>query len=252
MRKPVIAGNWKMFKTTGESVNTALALKPLVANANHCEVIIAPVFTSLKSVADRLEGSNIHVAAQDVSDQLKHGAHTGEICGDMLKDAGCSHVIIGHSERRALYSDSDEFINGKLRAALQFGLTPILCCGETLAERDAGNAETVVKAQLTADLSGFTGDDVAKVVIAYEPVWAIGTGRTATPEQAQQMHAYIRGLLVESFGASVSEGLRILYGGSVKPDNIAELMRCADIDGALVGGASLEAESFAKIVNYNQ
>lgn len=252
MRKPVIAGNWKMFKTIGESVNTALALKPLVANANHCEVVIAPVFTALKSVADRLEGSNIQAAAQDVSDQLKHGAHTGEICGEMLKDAGCSHVIIGHSERRAMYSDSDEFINRKLRAALQFGLTPILCCGETLAERDAGNAEKVVNDQLTANLSGFTAEDVAKMIIAYEPVWAIGTGRTATPEQAQQMHAYIRGWLVETFGATVSEGLRILYGGSVKPDNIAELMRCADIDGALVGGASLEAESFARIVNYNQ
>jgi triosephosphate isomerase (TIM) len=241
-----------MFKTTGESVSTALALKPLVTNANHCEVIIAPVFTSLKSVADRLEGSNIHVAAQDVSDQVKHGAHTGEICGDMLKDAGCSHVIIGHSERRAMYGDSDEFINRKLRAALQFGLTPILCCGETLAERDAGNAENVVNAQLTANLSGFTADEVAKIIIAYEPVWAIGTGRTATPEQAQQMHAYIRGWLVESFGSLVGEGLRILYGGSVKPDNIGELMRCTDIDGALVGGASLEAESFARIVNFNQ
>lgn len=241
-----------MFKTISESVNTALALKPFVANANHCEVVIAPVFTALKAVADRIEGSNINVAAQDISDQLKYGAHTGEICGEMLKDAGCSHVIIGHSERRARYGDSDEFINRKLRAALHFGLTPILCCGETLAERDAGQAEKVVNDQLTADLSGFTAEDVAKMIIAYEPVWAIGTGRTATPEQAQQMHAYIRGWLAEKFGAIVSEGLRILYGGSVKPDNIAELMRAEDIDGALVGGASLEAASFAKIVNYNQ
>lgn len=252
MRKPVIAGNWKMFKTTGESVNTALALKPLVANANHCEVVIAPVFTALKSVADRLEGSSIHVAAQDVSDQVKHGAHTGEVSGDMLKDAGASHVIIGHSERRAMYGDSDEFINRKIRAALQFELTPILCCGETLPERDADNAEKVVNAQLTANLSGFTAEEVAKIIIAYEPVWAIGTGRTATPEQAQQMHAYIRNWLAESFGSSVSGRLRVLYGGSVKPDNIAELLHCADIDGALVGGASLEAESFARIVNYNQ
>lgn len=252
MRKPVIAGNWKMFKTISESVNTALSLKPMVANANHCEIVIAPVFTALKAVADRSEGSNLNVAAQDISDQLKHGAHTGEICGDMLKDAGCSHVIIGHSERRAMYSDSDEFINRKVRAALHFGLTPILCCGETLAERDAGNAENVVNDQLEADLSGFTADDVAKIIIAYEPVWAIGTGRTATPEQAQQMHAYIRKWLAEKFGLTVSERLRILYGGSVKPDNIAELMRAEDIDGALVGGASLEAESFAKIVNYNQ
>jgi triosephosphate isomerase len=252
MRKPVIAGNWKMFKTISESVNTAVSLKSLVANANHCEVVIAPVFTALKAVADRLEGSNVKVAAQDLSDQLKHGAHTGEICGDMLRDAGCSYVIIGHSERRAMYGDTDEFINRKLRAALHFGLTPILCCGETLAERDAGHAEKVVNDQLQADLSGLATDEVAKIIIAYEPVWAIGTGRTATPEQAQQMHAYVRGWLAEQFGATISAGLRILYGGSVKPENIAELMGCADIDGALVGGASLEAESFAKIVHYNR
>lgn len=252
MRKPVIAGNWKMFKTIGDSVNTAVALKSLVANANHCEVVIAPVFTSLKSVADRIEGSNIKVAAQDLSDQLKNGAHTGEICGDMLTDAGCSHVIIGHSERRAMYGDSDEFINRKLRAALLFGLTPILCCGETLDERDAGKAEQVVNDQLKANYNGLSADEVAKTIIAYEPVWAIGTGRTATPDQAQQMHAFIRGWLNQKFGAEVGDGLRILYGGSVKPENISELMRCTDIDGALVGGASLDAESFAKIVHYDQ
>lgn len=240
-----------MFKTISEAVSTALALKPLVANANHCEVIIAPVFTALKLVTDRVEGSNIKVAAQDVSDQLKHGAHTGEVCGDMIKDAGCSHVIIGHSERRALYGDTDEFINRKLCAALHFGLTPILCCGETLAERDAGNAEKIVSDQLQANLNGMATDQVAKIIIAYEPVWAIGTGRTATPEQAQQMHAYIRGWLTEQFDETLGSGLRILYGGSVKPENIAELMNCEDIDGALVGGASLEAESFAKIVHYN-
>ena len=252
MRKPVIAGNWKMFKSVSDAVHTAVALKPLVANANHCEIIIAPVFTALKSVADRLEGANIKVAAQDISDQLKSGAHTGEISGEMLKDAGCSHAIIGHSERRAMYGDTDEFINRKLKAALHFGLTPILCCGETLAERDAGSAEKIVAAQLENDLSGFAPEEVAKMIIAYEPVWAIGTGRTATPEQAQQMHAFIRVWLSEKFGTALSDGLRILYGGSVKPENIAELMQAADIDGALVGGASLEAESFAKIVNYNQ
>lgn len=251
MRKPVIAGNWKMFKTIGDAVNTAVELKPLVANSNHCDVVIAPVFTALKSVADRLEGSNINVAAQDLSDQVKHGAHTGEICGDMLKDAGCSLVIIGHSERRAMYGDHDQFINRKLRAALHFNLTPILCCGETLADRDAGNAQKVVNDQLESDLNGFSPEDVARNIIAYEPVWAIGTGRTATPDQAQEMHAFIRSWLTEKFGKVVSEGLRILYGGSVKPDNIAELMAASDIDGALVGGASLEASSFAKIVNYN-
>lgn len=241
-----------MFKTISEAVNTALALKPLVANANHCEVIIAPVFTALKSIADRVEGSNVKVAAQDLSDQLKHGAHTGEICGDMLKDAGCSHVIIGHSERRAMYGDTDAFINRKLRAALHFGLTPILCCGETLAERDAGQAETIVNDQLESDLAGLTAEEVAKIIIAYEPVWAIGTGRTATPQQAQQMHGHIRSWLKEKFGTGVSDDLRILYGGSVKPENIADLMSEADIDGALVGGASLDAESFAKIVHYHR
>jgi triosephosphate isomerase (TIM) len=251
MRKPVIAGNWKMFKTISESVNTAVSLKPLVANANHCEVVIAPVFTALKAVADRLEGSSIKVAAQDLSDQVKHGAHTGEICGDMLKDAGCSHVIIGHSERRAMYGDTDAFINRKLRGALQFGLTPILCCGETLEERDASQAEKVVNDQLESDLADLTAAEVNKIIIAYEPVWAIGTGRTATPQQAQQMHRHLRSWLKEKFGTDVSDKLRILYGGSVKPENIADLMNEADIDGALVGGASLDAESFAQIVHYH-
>ena len=250
MRKPVIAGNWKMFKTVSEAVNTAVALKPLVSNANHCEIVIAPVFTALKSVADRLEGSNINVAAQNISDQIKHGAHTGEICGDMLKDAGCSHVIIGHSERRAMYGDSDAFINRKIQAALHFGLTPIFCVGETLEERDAGNEETVVASQLANGLQGI--GDLTKIIIAYEPVWAIGTGRTASPEQAQQMHASIRDWLKTNSGNEIASNLRILYGGSVKPENISELMNCADIDGALVGGASLEAESFARIVNYRQ
>ena len=250
MRKPVIAGNWKMFKTISDSVNTAVALKPLVSNANHCEIVIAPVFTALKSVADRLEGSNINVASQNVSDQIKHGAHTGEICGDMLKDAGCSHVIIGHSERRAMYGDSDAFINRKIQAALHFGLTPIFCVGETLEERDAGKEESVVASQLANGLQGI--GDLTKIIIAYEPVWAIGTGRTASPEQAQQMHASIRGWLKTNSGSELAADLRILYGGSVKPENISELMNCTDIDGALVGGASLDAESFARIVNYHQ
>ena len=239
-----------MFKTISEAVNTAVALKPLVSNANHCEIVIAPVFTALKSVSDRLEGSNINVAAQNISDQIKHGAHTGEICGDMLKDAGCSHVIIGHSERRAMYGDSDAFINRKIQAALHFGLTPIFCVGETLEERDAGKEESIVASQLANGLQGI--GDVAKIIIAYEPVWAIGTGRTASPEQAQQMHASIRGWLHTNSGSEIAAGLRILYGGSVKPENISELMSCADIDGALVGGASLEAESFARIVNYQR
>jgi triosephosphate isomerase (TIM) len=252
MRKPVIAGNWKMFKLTGAAVETALALKPLVANANHCEVIIAPPYTALKSVADRLEGSNVKIAAQDVSTEIKHGAHTGEVCGDMVKDVGASHVILGHSERRAMYGDTDASVNHKLRAALHFGLTPILCIGETLDERDGGQAENVVGAQLAGSLAELTASDLIRIILAYEPVWAIGTGRTATPTQAQQMHAFIRHWLSEKFGAEAANAIRILYGGSVKPENIAELMREADIDGALVGGASLEADSFARIVNYDR
>jgi triosephosphate isomerase (TIM) len=252
MRKPVIAGNWKMYKLIGDALATVTALKPLVANANHCEVVVAPPYTAIKSVADRLEGSNVKVAAQDVSTETKHGAHTGEICGDMLKDAGASHVIIGHSERRSMYGDTDEVVNRKIRAALKFNLTPILCIGETLEERDAGREKEVVAAQLARSLADLTAQDLARIIAAYEPVWAIGTGRTATPEQAQLMHAFIRQWISQRFDQSAAESLRILYGGSVKPENISDLMREADIDGALVGGASLDAESFAKIVNYDR
>jgi triosephosphate isomerase len=252
MRKPIIAGNWKMFKLIGDAVATATALKPLVANANHCEVIVAPPYTAIRSMADRLEGSNIKIAAQNISAELKHGAHTGEICGDMLKDAGCSHTIIGHSERRSMYGDTDVVVNRKIRAAFHFGLTPIVCIGETLEERDAGNAEKVVAMQLKQSLAELTANEVIRIVLAYEPVWAIGTGRTATPTQAQQMHAFIRQWISETFDTNAANDLRILYGGSVKPENISELMREADIDGALVGGASLEAESLARIVNYDR
>jgi triosephosphate isomerase len=252
MRKPVIAGNWKMYKTIGDAVATATALKPLVANANHCEVVVAPPYTAIKPVADRLEGSNIRVSAQDLSTETKHGAHTGEVCGDMLKDAGCAHVIIGHSERRAMYGDTDSVVNRKIRAALHFNLTPIVCIGETLEEREAGNAEMVVGEQLARGFAELTASDLIRMIAAYEPVWAIGTGRTATPEQAQQMHAFIRQWLAGNFDNSTAGGIRILYGGSVKPDNISDLMRQPDIDGALVGGASLEAESFSRIVNYDR
>jgi triosephosphate isomerase (TIM) len=252
MRKPVIAGNWKMYKLIGEAVATVTALKPLVANANHCEVIVAPPYTAIASVANRLEGSNIGTAAQDLSTETKHGAHTGEISGDMLKDAGCTHVIIGHSERRTLYGETDELVNRKIRAALFFKLIPIVCIGETLAERDAGAAEKVVGGQLERSLAELTANDLASIILAYEPVWAIGTGRTATPNQAQQMHAYIRQWIEQKFAAKTAGDLRVLYGGSVKPENISELMRETDIDGALVGGASLDADSFARIVNYER
>jgi triosephosphate isomerase len=250
MRKPVIAGNWKMYKLLDEAVQTALALKPLVANANHCEVVIAPVFTALKTVADRLEGSNIRVAAQDCATQNGFGAHTGEVAASMIKDVGCSYVIIGHSERRQFYGETDDSVKKKTRAALEAGLTAIICVGEMLNERESGQAESVVETQLNGGLQGLTVADMGRIIIAYEPVWAIGTGKTATPEQAQEMHGYIRRKLEESNGKSVADTVRILYGGSVKPENISELMSQPDVDGALVGGASLEAESFSKIVNY--
>jgi triosephosphate isomerase len=250
MRKPIIAGNWKMYKTVSESVETALALKPRVANANHCEVVIAPVFTALKTVADRLEGSNIKVAGQNRSTEIEQGAHTGEVSAEMLKDAGASYVIVGHSERRQYYCETDQFVNRKSQAVIVAGLNVIICVGESLAQRDQGNAESVVSGQLEGGLSGLTASDLDRIIIAYEPVWAIGTGRTATPEQAQEMHAFIRRVFAQRHSPEAAAALRVLYGGSVKPDNIAGLVVQPDIDGALVGGASLKAESFAEIVNY--
>jgi len=250
MRKPVIAGNWKMYKLLGEAVDSALALKPLVANANHCEVVIAPVFTALKTVADRLEGSNIGVAAQDCSTETDEGAHTGEVNATMLRDAGARYVIVGHSERRQYYCETDEMVSKKSRAAIAAGLKVILCVGESLEQREQGNAESVVSAQLVGGLSGLTPSDLDRIILAYEPVWAIGTGRTATPEQAQEMHAFIRRVFADRSSKKEADAMRVLYGGSVKPDNIAGLMSQPDIDGALVGGASLQADSFAKIVNY--
>ncbi len=239
-----------MFKLIGESVDTALALKPLVANSNHCDVVIAPVFTALKTVADRLDGSNVHVAGQNCSVQNDFGAHTGELTPGMLKDAGCSHVIIGHSERRQFYGETDASVNKKTKAAIEAGLIAIVCVGEHLSEREAGNAESVVKTQLIGSLAGLTVSDMERIIIAYEPVWAIGTGKTATPEQAQEMHGNIRKTVAETHGPETAGSVRILYGGSVKPENIGTLMAREDIDGALVGGASLDAETFARIVNY--
>lgn len=250
MRKPVIAGNWKMYKTIAEAVDTAIALKPLVASANHCEIVLAPVFTALKTVADRLEGSNVQVAGQDCSTEVEEGAHTGEIAAFMLRDVGARYVIVGHSERRQFYAETDSMVNKKTAAGISSGLTVILCVGESLAQRDQGIAENVVSGQLSGGLGGLTASDVDRIIVAYEPVWAIGTGRTATPEQAQEMHAFIRRVFAERHSTEAAAALRVLYGGSVKPDNIAGLMSQPDIDGALVGGASLKAESFAQIVNY--
>lgn len=250
MRKPVIAGNWKMYKMLDEAVQTALALKSLVANANHCEVVIAPVYVHLKTLADRLEGSNIRISAQNCAAEQKQSANTGEVSAEMLKDVGCTHIIIGHSERRQLYGETDKSVSEKTRAALAAGLTAIVCIGETLQERESEKLFEVVERQLRAGLAGLTTADMERIIIAYEPVWAIGTGKTATPEQAQEMHGFIRRKLTETHSEETAQATRILYGGSVKPENIKILMSQADVDGALVGGASLEAESFAQIVNY--
>ena len=239
-----------MYKMLGEAVDTALALKPLVANANHCDVVIAPVFTAIKTVADRLEGSNIKVAGQDCSTEVEEGAHTGEVLASMLRDVGARYVIVGHSERRQYYAETDVQVNRKTHAGIKSGLTVIMCLGETLDQREQGSAQTVVSQQLSAGLSGLTASDLDRIIVAYEPVWAIGTGRTATPEQAQEMHAFIRRVFADRHSRDAGDALRILYGGSVKPDNIAGLMAQPDIDGALVGGASLQADSFAQIVNY--
>jgi triosephosphate isomerase len=204
----------------------------------------------LKTVADRLEGSNVGVAAQDCSTEIDEGAHTGEVTAKMLRDAGARYVIVGHSERRQYYCETDEMVSKKSRAAIAAGLKVILCVGESLEQREQGNAESVVSAQLVGGLSGLTASDLDRIILAYEPVWAIGTGRTATPEQAQEMHAFIRRVFADRYSKKEADAMRVLYGGSVKPDNIAGLMSQADIDGALVGGASLQADSFAKIVNY--
>jgi len=249
MRRPVIAGNWKMYKTIREAVTFVKELRPRVAKADHCEVVVAPPFTALQAVSEALRGSNIAVAAQDV-DWAKEGAHTGDICASMLLDAGCTHVIIGHSERRHDHGETDEQVNGKLKTAMAAGLVPIVCVGETLTEREAGNTQEVLRRQFEGGFAGLTAQEFFRIIIAYEPVWAIGTGRTATPEIAAESHRFLRNLASQRFGDLAAGELRILYGGSVKPDNIRGLMAQQEVDGALVGGASLAVDSFAAIVNY--
>jgi triosephosphate isomerase (TIM) len=248
-RRPVLAGNWKMYKLQSEAVKLASALSDGLGNALATrDVVVAPPFTALGVVAEALRGSGIGLAAQNLHFE-KEGAFTGEVSAPMLKDAGCSHVIIGHSERRQYFGETDEGVARKAAAALASGLTPIVCVGESLAEREANRTMDVVGRQVDGSLKGLAADAVDEILVAYEPVWAIGTGKVATPEQAQEVHALIRGKIAASHGKKTADGLRILYGGSVKPDNIASLMAQADVDGALVGGASLTAESFLKIVS---
>ena len=239
-----------MYKTISDAVEFVQEFKPLVVASTHCDVVVAPSFVALKAVADRLEGSNVGVASQDIAAETEFGAFTGEVSGHMIREAGGKYAIIGHSERRQYYGETDETVNRKIGAALAARLTAIVCVGEQLEQRDAGRAEQVVGEQLSRGMRNLTVSDASRIIVAYEPVWAIGTGRTATPETAEQMHSFIRSRVRELFGDPTGEGMRILYGGSVKPDNIDSLMSQTDIDGALVGGASLEPQSFARIVNY--
>ena len=249
MRTPVIAGNWKMFKTVSETVAFVTDLRDLVKDAAGVDIVVAPPFTALHAAAGAARGTNVTVAAQNLYWE-KEGAFTGEISVSMLLDAGCAYTIIGHSERRQFFGETDETVNRKVRAALAGRLQPIVCVGETLAERDGGKAVEVVRRQVRNGLAQLTESDLSPIIVAYEPVWAIGTGRTATPETAAEMHGEIRKTIGEIWGGPVAAATRILYGGSVKPNNIQELMRREDIDGALVGGASLDPASFAAIVKY--
>jgi triosephosphate isomerase len=250
MRTPIIAGNWKLNKTISEAVVLTTALKALVVDATGVEIIVAPPFTALAAVSDTIAESNIHLAAQDVYSE-DSGAFTGEVSAPMLKDVGCDYVIIGHSERRQFFGETNESVNQKTKAALAHDLKPIICVGEQLEEREAGQTEAVIKSHVTGGIAGLSAADLLSCVIAYEPVWAIGTGKTATPAQAQEVHNFIRSLLTKGYSAEVASQICIQYGGSVKPENAVELMSQPDVDGALVGGASLEAESFAKIVFSN-
>ncbi|HNV02806.1 MAG TPA: triose-phosphate isomerase [Vicinamibacterales bacterium] len=248
MRIPVLAANWKMFKTVGETVSYLKEFCALTAGVSGAEMVVAPPFTAIRAASEAARGSNVGIAAQDCYWE-QEGAFTGEISVRMLKDAGACYVIVGHSERRRLFGDTDERVNRKLGAVLAAGLTPIVCIGETLEERDAGRTLAVLDRQVEAGLAGLTPAQVASLVIAYEPVWAIGTGRNATPAQAGEAHAHIRGKLAATFGAEAAAACRILYGGSVKPENIKDLMAIEDVDGALVGGASLTVSSFFAIVS---
>ena len=248
-RKPILAGNWKMNKTTAEARDLAAKLAPLVSGVKDREIVLAPTFTSLQTVSEAIKGTNISLAAQNMHGEDK-GAFTGEISVEMLLDLGCKYVIIGHSERRLYFGETDETVNKKAKQALKKGLLPILCVGETLAEREAGRLNEVISRQVTGGLKDISAEDMKKAVIAYEPVWAIGTGKTATPEQANEVHSLIRQKVKTLYTAQIAEGLRIQYGGSVTPENVSSLMAKPDIDGALVGGASLKPESFAALVNF--
>ena len=249
MRTPLLAGNWKMYKTPAETQAFFDAFLPLMAGATGREAAICPPYVDLHVAVAATAGSNVGIGAQNMA-AGKEGAMTGEISGHMLKEIGVKYVIIGHSERRQYFGENEAGVLAKTQAALEYGLIPIVCVGELLAQRESGSTETVLAAQFDGGMAPLTPEQFAKIVIAYEPVWAIGTGKVATPEQAAETHAFIRGRIAAKFGAAQAIATRILYGGSVKPDNAAGLMEMGDIDGALVGGASLEPNSFAAIVNF--
>ena len=250
MRQKIIAGNWKMHKTTAEAVDLVTKLKTGLKGIAGRGIIVCPVYTVLSSVSGVIKNTNIDLGAQDLYWEEK-GAFTGEISPLMLVDAGCKYVIIGHSERRQYFNETDETVNKKMISAYRHNLMPIACIGETLGEREKNITFQVIEKQMRAGLKGLTEQEAKGLVIAYEPVWAIGTGKTATPAQAQEVHAYIRKLFAEMYGKKAADEVRILYGGSVKPENCAELMKQPDIDGGLVGGASLDADSFTRLVKYD-
>jgi len=249
MRIPMIAGNWKLHKTLDEATALVKELIPAVAENDKVEIVVAPVYTALSKVAEVITGSNIKLAAQNCYPE-PHGAFTGEVSAPLLLDVGCRYVIIGHSERRQLFGETDESVNRKLHAAAEAGLGVILCIGETLEEREGDRMLDVLRRQVRFALRNLSTAQMADLVIAYEPVWAIGTGVTASNEQAQEAHAFIRALVSELYDQETADAMRILYGGSVKPGNVDGLMIQPDVDGALVGGASLQAEDFARIVNF--
>lgn len=247
MRKPIVAGNWKMNKTVSEAVDLVESVKPDLANCKAVDVVLCPPFTALKSVSDAVTGTHIDVGAQNMCWE-KSGAYTGEISAEMLRELYCHYVILGHSERRSYFQETDQMVNLKAKAALAAHLRPIVCVGESLEQRDSGITAKVVEAQVRGSLAGIGPEDLVDLIVAYEPVWAIGTGRTATPEQAQEVHALIRSVLADLADSSVAQSIRIQYGGSVKASNARELFGQPDIDGGLIGGASLDAASFVAIV----
>ncbi len=249
MRTPLLAGNWKMYKTPAETQAFFDAFLPLVAGATGRDAAICPPYIDLHVAIAAAAGSKVGIGAQNLA-VGKEGAMTGEISGYMLKTIGCQYVIIGHSERRQFFGENEAGVLSKTKAALEYGLTPIVCVGELLAERESGSTEAVLAAQFDGGIAPLTAEQFARIVIAYEPVWAIGTGKVASPEQAADAHTFIRGRVAAKFGEAQAAATRILYGGSVKPDNVAGLMAKPDIDGALVGGASLDPKSFAGVVNF--